>query len=101
MLAVGYANSGAEIYIPSMDKWVKTTVPTASTPATWRGISQMFDGRVYVYGLAGKAYIWTPGAAVTDPGSWVTTALITTTAPRRRRTSTPTRCQTAWCGARS
>jgi MYXO-CTERM domain-containing protein len=78
VLAVGYAASGAAIYIPSMDKWVKTTVPSGFNTGDMSGISQMFDGRVYVYGLAGKAYIWTPGATVTDPGSWVTTALITT-----------------------
>ncbi len=78
VLAVGYAQSGAEIYIPSMDKWVKTTVPSGFDTGDMGGISQMFDGRVYVYGLKNKAYIWTPGATVTDPGSWTTTALITT-----------------------
>ena len=61
-----------------MDKWVKTTVPSGFNTGDMAGISQMFDGRVYVYGLNSKAYIWTPGATVTDPGSWVTTALITT-----------------------
>ena len=78
VLAVGYATSGAQIYIPSMDKWVKTTVPSGFDTGDMAGISQMFDGRVYVYGLNNKAYIWTPGASVTDPGSWTTTALITT-----------------------
>jgi MYXO-CTERM domain-containing protein len=78
VLAVGYASSGAAIYIPSMDKWVKTATPAGFNTGDMSGISQMFDGRVYVYGLNGKAYIWTPGATVTDPGSWVTTALITT-----------------------
>ncbi len=78
VLAVGYATSGAEIYIPSMDKWVKTTVPSGFNTGDMAGISQMFDGRVYVYGLNNKAYIWTPGASVTDPGSWTTSALITT-----------------------
>ena len=78
VLAVGYATSGAEIYIPSMDKWVKTTVPSGFNTGDMAGISQMFDGRVYVYGLNNKAYIWTPGASVTDPGSWTTTSLITT-----------------------
>ncbi len=78
VLAVGYATSGAQIYIPSMDKWVKTTVPAGFNTGDMAGISQMFDGRVYVYGLNSKAYIWTPGASVTDPGTWTTTALITT-----------------------
>jgi MYXO-CTERM domain-containing protein len=78
VLQVGYAGSGADIYIPSMDKWVKTTVPSGFNTGDMAGISQMFDGRVYVYGLKNKAYIWTPGATVTDPGSWVTTSLITT-----------------------
>jgi MYXO-CTERM domain-containing protein len=78
VLAVGYHVSGAALYIPSMDKWVKTSVPSGFDTGDMAGISQMFDGRVYVYGLNGKAYIWTPGPAVTDPGSWVTTTLITT-----------------------
>jgi hypothetical protein len=30
----------------------------------------MFDGRVFVYGLAGKSYIYTPGATPKDPGTW-------------------------------
>jgi MYXO-CTERM domain-containing protein len=30
----------------------------------------MFDGRVFVYGLAGISYIYTPGVTASDPGSW-------------------------------
>src|SRR4051812_11508831 len=71
VLAVGYAGAGAAIYIPSMNKWVKTTVPSGFNTGDMAGISQMFDGRVYVYGLKGHSYIYTPGAAVTDPGTWV------------------------------
>ena len=67
MLAVGYASSGAAIYIPSMNKWVKTTVPSGFNTGDMAGISQMFDGRVYVYGLNSKAYIWTPGAGRDRP----------------------------------
>ena len=78
VLAVGYANSGAAIYIPSMDKWVKTTVPSGFDTGDMGGISQMFDGRVYVYGLKNNAYIYTPGASVTDPGTWTTSTLLTT-----------------------
>jgi MYXO-CTERM domain-containing protein len=78
VLAVGYATSGAAIYNPSTNKWTKTTVPSGFNTGDMDGISQMFDGRVYVYGLMGKSYIYTPGATAADPGSWTTSALLTT-----------------------
>ncbi len=61
-----------------MDKWVKTTVPSGFNTGDMGGISLMFDGRVYVYGLKNNAYIYTPGANVTDPGTWTTSTLLTT-----------------------
>ena len=78
ILAVGYATSGAALYIPSTNKWMKITTPSGFNTGDTGGISQMFDGRVYVYGLSGKSYIYTPGAAVTDPGTWATMALNST-----------------------
>jgi len=70
VLAVGYAKAGAAIYNPSTNKWTKTTVPSGFDTGDTGGISQMFDGRVFVYGLAGHSYIYTPGATAADAGTW-------------------------------
>ena len=72
VLAVGYAGDGAAIYNPATDKWIRTgPVPSGFNTGDTGGISLMFDGRVFVYGLAGHSYIYTPGATAADPGTWV------------------------------
>ena len=72
VLAVGYAGDGAAIYNPATDKWIRTgAVPSGFNTGDTGGISLMFDGRVFVYGLKGKSYIYTPGATAADPGTWV------------------------------
>jgi MYXO-CTERM domain-containing protein len=71
VLAVGYQTDGAAIYDPSTGKWIRTgPVPSGFNTGDTGGISQMFDGRVFVYGLAGASYIYTPGATPSDPGTW-------------------------------
>jgi MYXO-CTERM domain-containing protein len=71
VLAVGFAGDGAAIYNPATDKWTRTgPVPSGFNTGDTGGISQMFDGRVFVYGLAGKSYIYTPGATAASPGTW-------------------------------
>jgi MYXO-CTERM domain-containing protein len=70
VLAVGYANDGAAVYDPSSDKWTRTTVPSGFDTGDTGGISLMFDGRVFVYGLSGKSYIYTPGATAQSAGTW-------------------------------
>jgi MYXO-CTERM domain-containing protein len=70
VLAVGYAKAGAAVYDPATGKWIRTgPVPSGFDTGDTGGISLMFDGRVYVYGL-GKSYIYTPGASGADPGTW-------------------------------
>ncbi len=71
ILAVGYHNGGAAIYNPASNTWKKTTVPSGFDTGDTGGITQMFDGRVYVYGLNFHSYIWTPGATADDIGTWV------------------------------
>jgi MYXO-CTERM domain-containing protein len=46
-------------------------VPSGFTLGDSGGISLMFDGRVFVYGLNSQSYIYTPGATAADPGTWV------------------------------
>jgi MYXO-CTERM domain-containing protein len=71
VLAVGYQKDGAAIYNPATSTWTRTgPVPSGFNTGDTGGISQMFDGRVFVYGLAGKSYIYTPGATAADPGTW-------------------------------
>ncbi|HEX4476157.1 MAG TPA: hypothetical protein VH142_13820 [Polyangiaceae bacterium] len=70
VLAVGYQSAGAAVYDPATDKWTRTgPVPSGFNLGDTSGISQMFDGRVLVYGL-GQLYIYTPGPTPTDPGTW-------------------------------
>jgi MYXO-CTERM domain-containing protein len=70
VLAVGYATDGAAIYDPATNTWVRTgAVPAGFNTGDTAGISQLFDGRVIAYGL-GQTYIYTPGAAAADPGTW-------------------------------
>ena len=70
VLAVGYAADGAAIYNPATGKWARTgAVPSGFNTGDTAGISQMFDGRVIVYGF-GQTYIYTPGATAADPGTW-------------------------------
>jgi MYXO-CTERM domain-containing protein len=72
VLAVGYQSDGAAIYNPATSTWIRTgPVPSGFNTGDTGGISQMFDGRVFVYGLAGQSYIYTPGASPADPGTWV------------------------------
>ncbi len=71
VLAVGYQTDGAAIYDPATGKWVRTgPVPSGFNTGDTGGISQMFDGRVFVYGLSGQSYVYTPGATAADPGTW-------------------------------
>ncbi len=71
VLAVGYQTDGAALYDPATGKWIRTgPVPSGFNTGDTGGISQMFDGRVFVYGMAGKSYIYTPGATAADPGTW-------------------------------
>ena len=71
VLAVGYDTAGAAIYDPATNKWQKTgPVPSGFKTGDACGISQMFDGRVLVYGL-GTTYIYTPGPTAADTGTWV------------------------------
>ena len=68
---MGYQSDGAAIYNPATGKWIRTgPVPSGFNTGDTGGISQMFDGRVFVYGLAGASYIYTPGATAADPGTW-------------------------------
>jgi MYXO-CTERM domain-containing protein len=70
VLAVGFNTDGAAIYNPATGTWKRTgAVPSGFRTGDTAGISQMFDGRVLVYGI-GQSYIYTPGAAATDPGTW-------------------------------
>ena len=70
VLAVGYQKAGASIYNPATNKWISTgPVPSGFDTADTGGISLMFDGRVFVYGL-GQSYIYTPGPTAADPGTW-------------------------------
>ena len=70
ILAVGYKSDGAAIYDPKTDKWIRTgPVPSGFATGDTGGISLMFDGRVLVYGI-GQMYIYTPGPAASDPGTW-------------------------------
>jgi MYXO-CTERM domain-containing protein len=70
VLAVGYQTDGAAIYDPATDKWIRTgPVPSGFNTGDTGGISLMYDGRVFVYGL-GQSYIYTPGATAADPGTW-------------------------------
>lgn len=70
VLAIGYASDGAALYNPSTDKWIRTgPVPSGFAVGDGAGISQMFDGRVLVYGF-GQTYIYTPGPTAADPGTW-------------------------------
>jgi MYXO-CTERM domain-containing protein len=70
VLAVGYQTDGAAIYDPAADKWIRTgPVPNGFNTGDTGGISLMFDGRVFVYGL-GQSYIYTPGPTASDPGTW-------------------------------
>jgi MYXO-CTERM domain-containing protein len=70
VLAVGYETDGAAVYDPGTGKWTRTPVPSGFNTGDTGGISLMFDGRVYVYGLNKVSYIYTPGATATDPGTW-------------------------------
>ncbi len=71
VLAVGYKTDGAAIYNPATGQWARTgPVPSGFNTGDTGGISQMFDGRVFVYGLAGASYIYTPGPTAADPGTW-------------------------------
>jgi MYXO-CTERM domain-containing protein len=71
VLAVGYQADGAAIYDPATGKWIRTgPVPSGFTMGDSGGISLMFDGRVFVYGLNSHSYIYTPGATAADPGTW-------------------------------
>lgn len=77
ILAVGYSQDGAAIYNTATGTWQRTgAVPAGFDTGDTGGISLMFDGRVYVYGLNGKSYIYTPGATGADPGTWTTGSLI-------------------------
>ncbi len=70
VLAVGYARDGAAIYDSASGTWQRTgAVPSGFDVGDAGGISLMFDGRVFVYGL-GKSYIYTPGPTGADPGTW-------------------------------
>jgi MYXO-CTERM domain-containing protein len=72
VLAIGYQSDGAAIYDPATGKWIRTgPVPSGFTLGDSGGISLMFDGRVFVYGLNSQSYIYTPGATAADPGTWV------------------------------
>jgi MYXO-CTERM domain-containing protein len=72
VLAVGFQRDGAAIYDPATNSWRRTgPVPTGFDTGDTGGITQMFDGRVLVYGLNFHSYIYTPGPTATDPGSWV------------------------------
>jgi MYXO-CTERM domain-containing protein len=70
VLAVGYQKAGASIYNPATNKWISTgAVPSGFNTGDTGGISLMFDGRVFVYGI-GQSYIYTPGPTAADPGTW-------------------------------
>ena len=72
VLAVGFAGAGAAIYNPTTNKWMRTgAVPAGFNTGDTGGITQMFDGRVFVYGLQKNSYIYTPGPTAADPGTWV------------------------------
>jgi MYXO-CTERM domain-containing protein len=70
VLAVGFNTAGAAIYNPATSTWKRTgAVPSGFRTGDTAGISQMFDGRVLVYGF-GQTYIYTPGPTAADPGTW-------------------------------
>jgi hypothetical protein len=72
VLAVGFAGAGAAIYNPATNSWKRTgAVPAGFNTGDTGGITQMFDGRVFVYGLQKNSYIYTPGPTAADPGTWV------------------------------
>jgi MYXO-CTERM domain-containing protein len=72
ILAVGFNSDGAAIYNPSKSSWKRTgAVPSGFNTGDTGGITMMFDGRVFVYGLNFHSYIYSPGATADDAGSWV------------------------------
>jgi len=72
ILAVGFNKDGAALYNPAKGTWKRTgAVPSGFDTGDTGGITLMFDGRVFVYGLNFHSYIYTPGATADDAGSWV------------------------------
>jgi MYXO-CTERM domain-containing protein len=69
ILAIGYSSAGAAIYSPSTNKWTKISTPAGFNTGDTGGISLTFDDRVFIYGLTGHSYIYTPGASATDLGA--------------------------------
>ncbi|HTQ04023.1 MAG TPA: hypothetical protein VMI54_09205, partial [Polyangiaceae bacterium] len=72
ILAVGFNSDGAALYDTAKGTWKRTgPVPSGFNTGDTGGITLMFDGRVFVYGLNYHSYIYTPGATAEDAGSWV------------------------------
>jgi MYXO-CTERM domain-containing protein len=69
VFAVGYMTAGCAVYNPSTNKWTKVPAFSGFNTGDTGGISLTFDGRVYIYGLTGHSYIYTPGASATDAGT--------------------------------
>lgn len=68
-----FASQHAQKYIPSLQQWVDAgTLPAALQD----GLSELGpalllpDGRAFFVGASGHTALYTPGANVTDPGSW-------------------------------
>ena len=101
VLAVGYQSDGAAIYNPATGTWIRTgPVPSGFNTGDTGGISLMFDGRVFVYGLNGAElhlHARRDRRRSGDVGGWARRCSTET----RPRTSSRTRCPTARCGAGS
>ena len=65
----------AERYLPSQDKWISAgDTPASLADAGSQELGPMVlmpDGKVFAFGATGKNAIYTPGATLNDPGSWV------------------------------
>lgn len=65
----------AEKYVPRLDQWISAgDTPVRLEDPGSQEIGPMVlmpDGKVFAFGATGHNAIYTPGAADTDPGSWV------------------------------
>lgn len=65
----------AEKYLPSMDKWISAgnTPQSLEDPGSQELGPQVLmpNGKLIAFGATGHNAVYTPGATINDPGSWV------------------------------